>query len=200
MLDMEEVRIKEVKPNGIRVTHKWGGRFIPINEIPAEIKADLGMTKEKEEAFREQKKQEGQVKQLAMKAAKQQVSLQGEVLQVLDGGLLITNAFERVRSKKKVKFRTPYKVKTGGPTGLHPKRRYTYITRYKDEWKYTYETRRFGMIFVKCSSVGYVDGQDFAATVYPFGTYTYTSVAGAKKTVERVTLDAVEFLKAEGEL
>lgn len=194
------VTVTKIEPDGIRIIHESGIAKVPFESLPEEIRAKLGMTQEAADAHR--RKIEVQQQQIAEETKKRQVlgaarlSFVGSVFQVTEGGLLLRNVSYSDGTKEEKKV--PYKVKTGGPSGLYPNAKTTYETRYKSEWVLKVRPIPSWPIFVECDTSGYVDGQRFSGDVYPNGTFAYTNTQGARKTVPAYTTDPSKILGRAG--
>lgn len=205
LLKYEGVTITKITPTKISIIHKAGVTSIPIEDLPKEIRENLGMTSEKAE---EQRDLMAKKKAKAMEQAKIERVLQknrlifsATVFQVTTGGVLLRDVSYSDGTYEKKTIRTPHKVRSGsGPTGLHPNRRYKYTTKYKTSVKSVLKVRTMDSwpIFVECDNTGYVDGADFTSTVYTDGTFAYNNTQGARKTIPAYTTDALKVLKRNG--
>jgi hypothetical protein len=204
LLDYKNVTVTKVEPDGIRIMHESGAAKIPIEKIPEDIRKQLGMNEDAAKAHREVVR--AQEQKAAVQDQKQQLLatkrliFKGSVFQVADGGLLLRNVSYTDGTIRKVEKKIPYKVQTGGPNAMYPNAKTTYETRYKTEWVEVQDVRSFGenIIFVECDTSGYVDRSVFSGTVYPNGTYAYTSLIGARNTIPAYTTDASKVLRAAG--
>jgi hypothetical protein len=180
--------------------HESGVAKIQIEELPEEIRTQLGLTDAAAEEHREMLQARREAAQdLALKQralASKRLIFTGTVFQVTDGGLLLRDVAYTDGTKEEK--RVPYKVKTGGPTGLNPNARTTYDTRYKSEWVLKVRAFADWPIFVGCDTSGYVDGSTFSSVVYKHGTFSYTNVQGATKTIPSYTTDPKAVLDRAG--
>lgn len=56
------------------------------------------------------------------------------------------------------------------------------------------DTSEFGRIFIRCATRGVADDESMQALVWPAGTYRYTTVLGASKTIRQFTTSIEEAL------
>ena len=201
LLTFEKVKIIKILPSGIRIMHSGGITTIPIENLPDDVRDNLGLNNEKAEEYRknvaEVNKAKAKKAKMAQILAKERLIFMGSVFQVLDGGLLIRGVRYTDGHTKEEK-KTAYKVKTGGPTGLYPNRKYKHITRYRSKWVLKVRSMDTWPIYVECDTAGYVDGSDFTSAVYADGIYDYTNVQRAKKTIPAYTTSPAKMLKRKG--
>jgi hypothetical protein len=200
LLDYTNVTVTKIEPDGIRIMHESGVAKIPFERVPEDVRTKLGLNQEAAEAHRQNV--QAQQQRIAEANKKQQVLEKarlifvGSIFQVTDGGLLLRDVSYTDGTKEEKKV--PYKVKTGGPTGLNPNARTTYETRYKSEWVLKVRSMSSWPIFVECDTAGYVDGDQFSGHVYSNGTFAYTNTQGARKTIPSYTTDASKVLARAG--
>ena len=201
LLKYKKVKIIKVFPSGIRIMHSSGITTVPIEELPDEVRQNLGLDEEKAKEYREKVKEVNKVSATKARMKKTLVNERqiflATVFQVTKGGVLLRNVKYtdgHTKEEKKIAF----KVKTGGPTGLHPNRKYQYITRYKSKWVLKVRSLNTWPIYVECDTAAYVDGSEFNEVVYANGTYAYTNVQGAGKTIPAYTTDHAKILKRKG--
>ncbi|MDB4787664.1 hypothetical protein OAG50_00480 [Akkermansiaceae bacterium] len=53
LLSCKKVRIPKILPSGIRIIHEGGATSIPIEELPEDIRKDLGITLKGANAYRQ---------------------------------------------------------------------------------------------------------------------------------------------------
>ncbi|MEX1049310.1 MAG: hypothetical protein WED15_07265 [Akkermansiaceae bacterium] len=200
LLDYKNVTVTKVEPDGIRIVHESGVAKIQIEKLPEEIRTQLGLS---DDAAKEHREMLQEKREVALDFAKKQQALAskrliftGNVFQVTDGGLLLRNVAYTDGTKEEKKV--PYKVKIGGPTGLNPNARTTYETRYNSEWVLKVRAFADWPIFVGCDTSGYVDGSTFSSVVYQHGTFSYTNVQGATKTIPSYTTNPKAVLERAG--
>jgi hypothetical protein len=200
LLDYTNVTVTKIEPDGIRIIHESGAAKIAYENVPEEVRAKLGMNQEAAEAHRE--KVQIQQQQIAEANKKQQVlakarlTFVGSIFQVTDGGLLLRDVSYTDGTKEETKI--PYKVQSGGPSGLHPNAPVTYTTHYNSEWVLKVRSMSSWPIFVECDTSGYADGDQFSGNVYANGTFAYTNTQGARKTIPAYTTDASKVLERAG--
>ncbi len=200
LLDYKQVTITKVEPDGIRIIHESGAARIPYERIPDDLRTKLGMNQEVADAHRDMVKEQQQ--KVAEHNQKQQVLQKsrlffaGTVFQVTEGGVLLKGVSFSDGTKEEKKI--PYQVRTGGPSALHPDARVKTETRYKTEWVLKVRAFENWPIFVECNTAGYADGDEFSSAVYTNGTYAYTNVQGARKTIPAYTTDPSKVLKRVG--
>ncbi len=199
LLNYENVTIRKVEPDGIRIFHSGGIAKIPLESLPAEIAVDLGLNQEDADLHRENvavARQEAAVRAQENAYLKEQGGeLSGRVFHVESGkGLLLHGV--RFDDGKKKQIKVPYQVRTGGPTGLYPDRPVTYETRYRLEW--VPDRLVFDTVRVECDTRRFIDGSRFKAKAYLMGKYTYQDTEGAEHTVARFSTDPEQALVAGG--
>lgn len=198
LLDYEDVVIRAVDPDGIRIMHKGGVGKIRMENLPPEIVAELGLNKgdaelhRKNEAIAESEaaKKQGAAAFLKSRATK----LSGVVLQVKDDGVLVANASFTTGKTKQVKV--PYTVTEGGPTTLQPNRKAKVFKQYKTET--IPEVVKIDVAWVSCDSKPFIDGMAFEKEVYMVGKTTYMGTDQAEHTVPSFTTDGSRLLAAAG--
>ncbi len=199
LLDYENVTIRKVEPDGIRIFHSGGIAKIPLEELPAEIAVDLGLNQEDAELHRGNvavARQEAAVRAQENAYLKDiEGTLSGRVFHVEAGkGLLLHGV--RFDDGKKKQIKVPYQVRTGGPTGLYPDRPVTYETRHRLEW--VPDALVFDTVRVECDTRRYVDGSRFKAKAYLMGKYSYQDTDRGEHTVARFSTDPDQVLIAAG--
>ena len=200
LLNYTNVTVTKIEPDGIRILHESGAAKIPIENVPEDIRNKLGMSQDAAADHRAKIKEQQQA--AAVVAKKQAVLTQsrlifsGSIFQVTEGGVLLKDVYftDGTKEEKQV----PYQVTSGGPSGLHPDARVTTETRYKSEWVLKVRSYPSWPVFVECDNAKYVDGDDFSSTVYMNGTFPYTNIQGARKTVPSYTTDPKKVLNRAG--
>lgn len=210
LLEYEEVTVTSVKPSYIRIMHKNGMTSIPIEKLSKDVRENLGLTLDSADTYRkkisnrlnEQRKMAIRKAKIEKVFAKYQYSASGTILQVVNGGLLVRDVYLKktipiiTKEEKKI----PYKVQTGGPTKLSPRRPRTIYTRYRYEWV---EVKDYGaftipLLFIRCETSKYVVDDKFTEEVYEDDTFSYTTILGAAKTITAYTTDASKVLERYG--
>ena len=198
LLHYEDVVIRAVDPDGIRIMHKGGVGKIRIESLPPEIVAELGLNKGDAELHRKNEaiaENEAAKKDKAAAFLKARVTkLTGGVLQVKPDGVLVANASFTTGKTKQVKV--PYTVTEGGPTTLQPNRKPKVFKQFKTET--VPEVVEVDVAWVSCDSKPFIDGMAFEKNVYLLGKYTYVGTDGAEHTVPSFTTDGSRLLAAAG--
>lgn len=198
LLDYEDVVVRKVEPDGIRIIHKGGVAKIPIELLPPEIVAELGLNPDDAALHRKNSgvaENEAARRQQAADFLKSRVTtLSGTILQVKDGGFLLSPA--RFTTGKTKEVKVPYTIREGGPTTLQPNRKATVRKGYKTET--VPETVTVDVAWLACDTSPYIDGMKFEKSVYVLGKFNYVGVDGAERTVPSFTTDSVSLLAAAG--
>lgn len=198
LLKYEDVTVRKIEPDGIRIMHSGGMTKIPIESLPPEIVAQLGLNQADAAAHREKEQSNNQAAAAAERSrsylADRRVSLKGRVLQVVKDGLLVADAI--CETGKKVERRVPVQTQVSGPTKLNPNIPVEYVTSYRIEW--VPERNLLPAAFVHCPTNGYLDGSPYEGSAYLFGSYSYQGTDGAQRTVPSFTTDAAGLLAAAG--
>lgn len=198
LLHYEDVVIRAVDPDGIRIMHKGGVGKIRMESLPPEIVAELGLNKGDAELHRKNEalaENEAAKKDKAAAFLKGRVTkLTGAVLQVKPDGVLIANASFTTGKTKQVKV--PYTVTEGGPTTLQPNRKPRVFKQFKTET--VPEVVEVDVAWVSCDSKPFIDGMVYEKNVYLLGKYTYMGTDGAEHTVPSFTTDGSRLLTAAG--
>lgn len=198
LLHYEEVEIRAVEPDGIRIMHKGGVGKIRMESLPPEIVAELGLNKgdaelhRKNAAIAESKAAQREKAAAFLKARTS--TLTGVVLQVKGDGLLVSPATFTTGKTKEIKV--PYTVREGGPTTLQPNRKVKVFTGYKTET--VPETVKVDVAWVGCDPRPYIDGMNFEKSVFLLGKYKYVGTDGAEHTVPSFTTDSSHLLVSAG--
>ncbi len=200
LLEYKNVTITKIDPDGIRILHESGAATIPYEKLPEDLRTKLGMTKDDADAHRahlhDQEQKIAEHNQMNQAVQNARLIFAGIVFQVTEAGVLLKDVSYTDGTKEEKKI--PYTVRTGGPSALNPKARVTTETRYKTEWVLKVRQFQNWPIYVECDTSGYVDGSMFSGAVYTNGTYAYTNVQGARKTIPAYTTDPKKVLKRAG--
>lgn len=197
------IKVSRVEADGITITHAAGITKLFFWELPSEIQQKYNYdpekareynkqaqarqaalaAKQREAAIRMQKQAEYEAahKELMEKIKQSATELVGRVQQITEDGALITDA--------KVPYRYQVEVVTPGYTPMSSNRRFTTKT------KYVSAAADYEPVFVLGAGSGFTDGAKWTATVFPAGTYRYTTVMGAGKTIKCYALTAGEALE-----
>jgi hypothetical protein len=208
LLGYKNVVVKKVLKDGIRVMYSGGFVKIAIEDLPEEVREELGMSMEGVEDYRKQEAAEAAArsKQLRARAKKRAV--------VIDRKKLLT------RHRNIIKYGTVRSVAEGGCL-IHVKTLMNDIEvepyRFDDETEIHSESNRPNTVyFVKCKNDGLIDGyrvnadrskvqttvgiiddymintdiSQFRIEIWPTAkTYSYKTVSGATNTVRAWTTD-----------
>lgn len=210
LLDYQNVTITKVDPDGIRITHDDGTAKIPIEAIPEDLKAKLGMTmtaaNEHREVIEARKDSQlaaararealarAQVKDDDPEARKHRISFNGIIFRITADGVILRDVI--YADGKKVEKKVARTVVTDGPTVLNPKRPVKSRTDYVIES--VLDVKNMPCAFVECNITGLTDGQVFSANVFPAGKYTFETPDG-KVIVPAFTTSFRKFLNNKPE-
>lgn len=201
LLSYEGVTVREVRKDGIRIMHNGGFATIPIENLPENVRKELGMSTDGVEEHRNkialEKAEEARNAQIAAKNKKilsdayLHIAL-GQVLQVVDDGILlhVQSTWDGTHSDKDQYETRSYKTGTA-LSGYRTVSRKEFIgtkktknTRDHDNW----------LIFVSCNTDNLVDGGLFFGDVWANGKYTYTTALGSRKTIPKYTSNSDDII------
>ena len=196
------VKVNRIEPDGITISHVSGITKVYFWELSADIQQKYSYdpakareyniqaqsrqaalaAKQQEAAARNRKQTEYEEANIELLTIIRQgaTELVGTVQQITEDGVLISNA--------KVPYRSQDDVVPAGYT------RITYNGQYSSKTKYVHAAADYEPVFVIGAGSGYTDGAKWSAIVYPAGTYSYTTVMGAGKTVKCFALTAQQAL------
>jgi len=185
-------KVSRVEPDGITLTHSSGITKLFFWELPPELQQKYNYDPQKARTYnkqaqaqqaaawsRQQEMAKRAQERVEYEAAHKEVmksikgaatELVGEVSQITDEGALI--------GKAKVPYRYNEEVVTPGYTPMDGNRQFVTKT------KYVSAADDYEPVFVIGGGRGFTDGAGWRAIVYPAGTYKYTTVMGAGKTVK----------------
>ncbi len=176
-----KVTVKKINGDSLSIIHESGATTIRFEDLKEDDAKKAGLTPESVKksrevmAAKEVEKRAAELKSALIKVTidHQFLRIQGKVLQVLDGGVLLSNAetWEGLYTW----FDDPISGSRNYLATLKP----------------------IGTCYVACDSKRYVDGQSFTAIVGTNGTQSYTSVIGAKNTVSAYTADLSAAIKSK---
>lgn len=195
LLEYHDVVIRKIDPSGIRIMHREGVASIPVESLPPEIVAELGLNPEEADSYRQDSAAAAQDAARRQEEARylkdNLMTIQGRILQVRQDGVLVRNVTVFTGKSREVKI--PYTVRSGGPTGLHPDREYTLHERFKIE--HVPETMEMDVVWVACDSSPYVDKMRFAMKAYAFAKYDFKDTEGVTHTVPSFTTRAEDIFE-----
>ena len=198
LLDYENVIVRKIEKDGIRIIHKNGATKIPIEELPEEVREELGMSMEGVEEHRKKKaaaEAEAAYRAKLMRLNKKLLEAsymrieRATVFQVVDGGVLAhvsstwdgtyreVPTYKTVRVGNSLSGYRNQKVKSGTKKLKN--------TSHYDDW----------LIYVSCDNSGFVDGNAFAGDVWQAGRYSYTTAIGGGKTIPKYTANPEDITK-----
>jgi len=198
----ERCKITRIEPDGISVMYAKGIAKIPFTDLPEEYQKEHGYDPERAEEYShaaarsraDARQRQQELAQRAQQRAeyeaahkeamnsikKSAVELTGRVSQITENGALIADA--------KMPHRYQEEIVTPGFRPMDGNRQFVTKT------KYVSVANDYEPIFVIGAGSGFTDGAGWKATVYPAGTYKYTSVMGAGKTVKCFALSPEDAL------
>jgi len=168
-----EVTVTKIEADSISIIHSSGATRVPFEKLSGDDAEKLGLTQDGADKAREEKRKAVENREAAAKQAEVGKSIvalyfmqvDGKILQVLDGGVLLTDA----------------KVWNGRHTAFPDMS--------KGVWKHLAQKKEIGTCLVRCRTRGLVDGQFYSAIVGETGTFTYTSTIGSARTVQAFQSD-----------
>lgn len=179
LLDYINVTVTKVTGDSITIMHQDGVTKIPFEKLPEEVRADLGLfeegvAKHREDQKNEEERAKNEAEMRKLENAASQVlfsRVSGKVLQVLDGGVLVTDAKQWLGTMKKDTY--------------FDTSEYAHITLHG-----AYELP-IDLCYVACDTSGIVDGQTFTKIVASAGNYSYVSTLNVRKTCVAFTADII---------
>lgn len=187
----ENIKVQQAEALSLRIIHSCGGATIPWSELSEEDRVRYGYDSDRE-AFELKARADGD--QLGPYTPENRINLVGRVFQVLDGGVLVEGGVTREVNNVKVSTRTVGKKQSYNRTGHSV---------YGGQGQSTIETvepyvsTEFspvdGVFFIYCNTCRLVDGSPIKTSAYPKGTYQYTSVNGALRTVRAFSVHTDNF-------
>jgi hypothetical protein len=202
LLGYKNVVVKKVLKDGIRVMYSGGFVKIAIEDLPEEVREELGMSMEGVEDYRKQEAAEAAArsKQLRERAKKRAVvTNRKELLETTRGKVMegVVRAVNQEGCLIDVYIWEAGDIETYRPNRAEVKERKK-VTSYK-KWQNrdgTYEV--FSRIFIKCKTDGLSDGFKINNSkkglsswdIWPIGTYSYKTPRVGTKTVRAFTTDS----------
>jgi hypothetical protein len=192
--------VTKVEGDGLRVRHEGGMAKVPIERVPEEMRARFGLTVERAEAHRAEKKAGEEERRRWRALVEEEARLLGPVtfrvcepvVRVMDDGVLV-DGFGYTDGER-VEVRCYERVRISGPTTLSPGRPVISGCRLAGtRWE---ALRKFmdGPVFIETEAGGIADGDLLDATLYRSGTRAVTTPEGAVLTLKRFVTDrAVAF-------
>ena len=171
-----EVTVTKIEADSISIIHSGGAARIPFNKLSVADAQKFGLSQDGADKASEEKRKAAEDRVAAAKQSetvKNVVALyfmqiNGRVLQILEDGVLITDA----------------KVWNGRHTA--------FPDAIKGVWTHMAQQHELDLAFVRCRTTGIVDGQFYAAIVGETGTFSYTSTIGSTRTVRAFQSDLEE--------
>lgn len=184
-------KIKDVRPDGLKVFHSTGVSLIPFCELPQELQKKYNYDPQAEKEFhravaaaRERMRQRRAKKDALEAIQKTGVKATLRVLQVTDAGILATGYYVEQEEYEHTTYRTVTKTVGLGGTRINN----TVRQRVPVKTEKRTRTTRHKLperIFLVSSFSNLVDDDSFTSMIFPCGRYQYTTVMGAAATVER---------------
>lgn len=196
--EFTEVKVTGYDAVQLKIMHAAGMARIPFQKLPEEIQKAFGYDPAKAadhlagESAQKAVREESQARAALVNSSRK--IFVGKIFQVAERGVLLENVQWGIGKKEEVG--NEERVLTGMANGLH-KSGPTYGTRTTTDWDYVMRPLGEDLVMVKCKTSDLVDGGAFTGVVYPFGTYSYTAVSGARKTIKAYTTSVSEFLERE---
>jgi len=181
-----------------KIVHQSGIKRVPAADLAPEISAQIGYEAGAARAAITMAKETQRAQELAL-LRKQILSaaglkISGRIFQVLDDGVIINDAESSEPTQRVITEEKKFRI--DGPSTLAPNRPVRYETRTTTKKVKGMDYHNHGDIFVKCSTRGLVDEAGFSRVAYHIGTYSFTTVLGAQRTVNKFTTDPEEYLES----
>ena len=187
----ENVRIKDVRPDGLKVFHSKGIALLPFRELPRELQQKYNYDPEAEKEFQQnlasarERERLRRARNDVLKAIRKTgLKVKLRVIQMTDDGILASGYYITEEEYEHTEYRTITRtVGIGGSQIDNTVRKRIPV---KTE-KRTRTTRHElpDRIFLVSSFSNLVDDDWFSSMIYPCGRYQYTTVMGGGSTVER---------------
>lgn len=200
-----EVVVTKVEADGLRVRHGTGLAKVPIERVPAGLRARFGLTEERAEAHRtvrdaeeaERRRVRAQVAEEARLLGPLTFHICEPVVRVFADGVLVDGF--GFADGEKVEVRCYQHVRVSGPTALSPCRPVVTGQRLAGtRWE---EVRKFmeGTVFIETDPSGIADGEMLEITLYRSGARAVSTPEGAVLTLKRFVTDRAQALAELGE-
>lgn len=194
----EKARVMAVEATGLKIIHAAGVARIAFEDLSEELQKQYHYNPDAAAKAR----LDEQRKQLDLRLAQAQdetleasrLSMMGTIYQVTGNGILLSNVVYNTGKKEEVE--KAYTVTSGGPNALNPNASVVSETRTRKEWELV--TRKLdpdALLFVECRNEELVNGEEWSAPVYPFGTFSYTKPSGFRETVRAYTTSGAKYLQ-----
>ncbi|MDA7540340.1 hypothetical protein N8549_00285 [bacterium] len=201
LLGYKNVVVKKVLKDGIRVMYSGGFVKIAIEDLPEEVREELGMSMEGVEDYRKQEAAEAAArsKQLRARAKKRAVVTNRKKLLETTRGKVIEGVVQAVNQEGcliDVYIWEDGHIETYRPNRVEVKERKRVIS-YKKYQNRDGSYEVFSRIFIKCKTDGLSDGLKISNSkkglgswdIWPIGTYSYKTPF-CTKTVRAFTTDS----------
>jgi hypothetical protein len=187
----------------LRIMHETGIAAVPIAQVPAELRSQLGFDEtaaaQAEAAFQQQQQQVEATRQavaaqqsdnerrleIAAKLNEKSIPVVGTIFQVVDGGILL----ESVVSTTGI---VTSQVSAGNL--LRPEAKKTV----SKEAAIRKKIAPGDHVFVMTKQGGLVDGGQYSGVIYPMGTHSFTTVVGSGRTIPAFSDDLAAVSKFYG--
>lgn len=169
----EDVEVKKVEPDGVRVDHKYGAAKIRFENLPEDLQKKYGFKADAAKEFRqkterEQNNQE-KVSEVVDVLQRVNVAMAGRIQQTKADGVILVDVTCSFGKKVEVEWLERSGTRLGTNNALYPGSPVPEYT-FKTEWVQP-RAHEPGPLFVACDIQLLTDRQFFKAIVFPAGTY-----------------------------
>jgi hypothetical protein len=180
----KDVHVVKIEPDSVTILDDDGGAKIMMTNLPPALQKQCGYDPAKAAAFESNEK--AAVDKAEQAALKKKIEtllselacpVHGKIVQVLNGGFLAELEVESTRTVAV----SHQNVNTQAYGLAAP------IVTTTTENKNITVGESIGTVFVSCDPTGLIDDQEWEGVVWKSGTYSYTTVEGAPRTVAKYT-------------
>jgi hypothetical protein len=191
----KEATIISSDPSTAKITHESGVARIPLERLPAPLQQRLGYDPAKAEVFKQEQGKLALDKKISDSKAQVEKLIDDSALevsvsisQVLTGGILISDGKYTCGPVKTRKVETTLKVNPGDGDPLS-QGVWRQTDRTVTDFRYENyrETGGLGTLFIEGDFDGVFDGGGWSGKIWKSGTYSFTTVLGARRTVPKYT-------------
>lgn len=184
-----KVKIKQVTPSGISISHEAGAATIPYENLPKEIQEQLGGFDEEEAKKHKERDTEAQRAQeilhdLALMEAQKQKDAAKDAKLVEESKALVNIRIHQITDggalcNVSTRWKREIENKVARPLGGHD------VTK-AYAWEWTNFSKE--LYYVEGSFDNYVDGDIRSCWIMPAGRYEYVNTLGAKSTIRKLVI------------
>jgi hypothetical protein len=185
------VTVMRVEPDGLSIKHSTGIGKLYFSELPQELRDKYGYNPEKHRQYYNAQQQQAAKQRLYRLLDSSAIQVEARLSQVLDDGSLAyitvyntytyTNEVTDTHAGSSTTYNPLSGTRQTMPSGSQGS-----VVR-AEVRSFTTRDKRDEPVFILGLHSGYVDGDSWTGRLYPIGTYSYTTVQGAPKKIEKYT-------------